>query len=227
VVYTSVPPGGAGNQDLNMRRADGSGADRLLLDHARAIIEVVATPDTNRWILRVGRPGTRDIMLWQRGSNELTPLIADSTASESQVSLSSDGKWIAYTSDESSRPEVYVRPFPNVDDGKWQISRTGGSEPLWAHNGRELFYRDAKRDLIAVTLRPGAAFEAAEQRVLFSTSLYDASDESRRSYEITPDDRRFLFARLVGFSAAAQVGPLNLVRVDNWFTELNAPRRRP
>ena len=227
VVYTSVAPGGTGNQDLHVRRADGTGADQLLLDHARLITEVLSTLDTNRWIVRVGTPGTRDIMLWQRGSSELKPLIADPKASEGEVSLSSDGRWLAYVSDESGRPEVYVRPFPNVDAGKWQISRNGGQEPLWAHSGRELFYRDAKLDLIAVTVRPGAAFEAGEQRVLFSTRTFQSNSLSRRVYEITPDDRRFLFARIVGAGGATQTGPPNLVRVDNWFTELGAPRRRP
>jgi len=84
-----------------------------------------------------------------------------------------------------------------------------------------------KQDLIADNLRPGAAFEAAEQRVLFSTRLFQSNNLSRRTYEITPNDRRFLFARIVGLSGTTPAGPLNLVRVDNWFTELGASRRSP
>jgi len=227
ILYTSVAPGGKGNQDLHTHRADGTGADQLLLDHRRLIAEVLSTPDTNRWIVRLGTPGSRDIMLWQRGTTELKPLIVDQKASESEPSLSPDGRWLAYVSDEGERPDVYVRPFPNVDAGKWQISRGGGSEPLWAHSGHELFYRDASLNLIAVTVGPGAVFESAEQRTLFSTKAYQSNLISRRVYDIAPDDRRFLFARTVGSSAGAAAGPPNLVRIDNWFTELGAPRRRP
>ncbi len=177
-------------------------------------------------IVRVGAPGTRDIMLWQRGAKDVTPLVADAKASEAEVTLSPDGHWMAYVSDESGRAEVYVRPFPNVDSGKWQVSRTGGQEPLWAHSGRELYYRDAKLDLVAVTIRPGVAFEAAEQRTLFSTKGFQADALSRRVYDIAPDDRRFLFARTFG-ETGGSLGPPQLVRVDNWFTELGASRRRP
>jgi serine/threonine-protein kinase len=227
VLYTSIAPGGKGNQDLHARRADGTGTDQLLLDHPRLITEIIPTRDTSRWIVRVGAPGSRDIMLWQRGSNELKPLIADAKASEGEPALSPDDRWLAYVSDESGRPEVYVRPFPNVDSGKWQLSRSGGSEPLWAHSGRELFYRDAGLNLVAVAVRPGAAFESAEQRTLFSTKDFQNNPVSRRVYEITPDDRRFLFARTVGGAATGAAGPLNLVRVDNWFTELGPRPRRP
>ncbi len=225
VVYTSVAPSGAGNQDIRVRRADGTGADQLWLDHPRLVAEVVATTDTNRWIVRVGTPGTRDIMLWQRGDSVLKPLVADGKAHEGEVSLSRDGRWIAYVSDESSRPEVYVRPFPKVEDGKWQISKNGGSEPLWAHSGRELFYRDANQGLVSVSVRTGAAFEEGERRVLFSARNYQSSTLSRRMYEITPDDRRFLFARVFGSGGSAQTGPPELIRVDNWFVELSGPRR--
>ena len=226
VVYTSVAAGGKGNQDLHARRADGTGTDELLLDLPRLIADVAFTRDTSQMIVRVGAPGSRDIMLWQRGAKDVKPLIADEKASESVMSLSPDGRWLAYVSNESGRAEVYVRPFPNVDSGKWQVSRTGGQEPLWAHSGRELFYRDAKLDLIAVTIRPGATFEAGEQRALFSTRDYQASSLVRRVYDLTPDDRRFIFSRTVGTTGGASGAP-SLVRVDNWFTELGAVRARP
>ena len=227
VLYTS-DAGAPGNQDIHARRADGTGVEQTLLDLPRSIYEVERTPDTTRWIVRVGSPPSRDIFLWQRGAkNDVTPLIADAKASESEASLSPDGRWLAYVSDESMRPEVYVRPFPNVAAGRWQVSRNGGTEPLWAHSGRELFFRDASANLISVTVRPGTSFATAEERTLFSTSSFESNLLSNRLYDITPDDRRFLFVRTVGGTGSAGGGTPNLVRVDNWFSELGAARRRP
>jgi Tol biopolymer transport system component len=228
VMYTSNA-GGAANEDIHARRADGTGPEQTLLDLPRPVFEFERTPDTTRWIVRLGAPPSRDIFLWQRGAkNDVTPLIADAKASESEPSLSPDGRWLAYVSNESGRPEVYVRPFPNVESGRWQVSRNGGSAPLWAHNGRELFFRGASANLIAVTVRPGPSFVSAEEHTMFSTSAFQASSVSSRLYDITPDDRRFLFVRTVGGPAAATAaGPPNLVRVDNWFIELRASRRRP
>ncbi|HSF19803.1 MAG TPA: hypothetical protein VLK65_30055 [Vicinamibacteria bacterium] len=59
---------------------------------------------------------------------------------ETDAAFAPDGRFLAYKSDESGRYEIYVRPFPNVEDGAWQVSRDGGGRPLWARNGRELFY---------------------------------------------------------------------------------------
>ena len=61
--------------------------------------------------------------------------------SERNAELSPDGRWMAYESAQSGQEEVYVRPFPNVDDGQWQISTSNGTQPLWSPDGRELFYR--------------------------------------------------------------------------------------
>ncbi|MFQ5859694.1 MAG: WD40 repeat domain-containing protein, partial [Anaerolineae bacterium] len=77
------------------------------------------------------------IVLWDVASRQpFGQPIKNHTAG---VGFSADGKWLAYASDESGRREVYVRPFPNVADGRWQISTDGGRSPLWAHSGRELF----------------------------------------------------------------------------------------
>jgi Tol biopolymer transport system component len=115
----------------DLLRADGTGAEETLLDLPRAISELVPTRDTSTWIVRLINNPRRDIALWKRGDKDATLLIADLIASESQPSLSPDGRRLAYVSNELGRPEVYVRPFPNVDGGRWQISRNEGREPRW------------------------------------------------------------------------------------------------
>jgi Tol biopolymer transport system component len=214
------------NEDIRSRRADGTGTEQIALDHARSMFELARTPDSTQWIVRAGGAPSRDVFLWRRGSTELTPLLTDPTNSESMPSLSPDGRWLAYVSNESGRQEVYVRPFPNVESGKWQVSRNGGGEPLWAHSGRELFFRDAAGQLIAVTVNRGASFESTDQRALFSVAPYLNGGISFHAYDVTRDDQRFLFLRPMGTSQAGFAGPPDLVRIDNWFSELRA-RRRP
>ena len=213
---------GGGNSDLRRRRADGTSGPETLLDATRAIWEVVPTADTSVLIVRLGVPPTRDIYLLQRsagaGDSAITPIIANGGYEEVAPVLSPDGRWIAYASNESGRYEVYVRPFPGVNEGRWQISGNGGNEPLWAHSGRELFYRAGNGDLMAVTVNAGSAFAAAEQRRLFSAASY-LNNTAHTEYQISPDDRRFLFKRLVGAEIAG-ARAATAVLVQHWLTEL-------
>jgi serine/threonine-protein kinase len=218
---------GGSNADLRRRRADGTSAPETLLDATRAIWEVVPTPDTSVMIVRLGVPPTRDIYLLRRGEGSgdsaITPLIANDGYEEVAPVLSPDGRWLAYASNESGRYEVYVRPFPAVNDGRWQISGNGGNEPLWAHSGRELFYRAGNGDLVAVSVTGGAAFAVGEQRRLFSAGPY-LNNTAHTEYQISPDDRRFLFKRLVGAEIAG-ARAATAVLVQHWLTELEGTRR--
>ena len=215
-----------GNEDIRTRRADGTGTEQIALDHARAMFEVEPTPDSSQWIVRSGSSQSRDVFLWRRGSSELKPLLTDPIVSESMPALSPDGRWLAYVSNETGRTEVFVRPFSDTESGKWQVSRNGGAEPLWAHSGRELFFRDAAGQLIAVTVNRGASFESAEQRPLFSALPYATGGISYRAYDLTRDDRRFVFMRPATTSQTGVAAEPDLVRIDNWFTELRERRRR-
>ncbi len=84
----------------------------ILLRIARGLSEVVPTPDSTRFLLRLTAPGSRDIVQGQRGRGTATPLLASPTFQEISPALSPDGKWLAYASNESGRNEVYVRPYP-------------------------------------------------------------------------------------------------------------------
>ncbi|MBI3472582.1 MAG: PD40 domain-containing protein [Candidatus Solibacter usitatus] len=79
--------------------------------------------------------------------------------SESQGQLSPDGRWVAYRSNESGKPEVYVQPFP-PSGGKWQISTAGGHEPRWRRDGKELFYTLGQKIRAVPVKTEGATFEA-------------------------------------------------------------------
>lgn len=118
-----------------------------------------------------------------------TPVL-QSRFSERQARFSPDGRWIAYSSDESGQPEVYVQPYPTTG-AKWQVSNGGGREPSWRRDGRELFYLSADRRLMAVPLAVARGFSADGAIELFRVPA-DAPRENRISYAPTADGQRFL-----------------------------------
>jgi hypothetical protein len=134
--------------------------------------------------------------------------------------FSPNGRYLAYQSaaGEPGRSEVYVRPFPDVDSGRWQITTTGGSRPAWARNGRELFYLDASNTLTVVPVRTsGSTFSAGKAAKVFDAKYSTPSPP--RSYDVSPDGRRFLMLK---DSAAGDLNatPVSMVVVEHWFEEL-------
>ena len=232
VMYAESPTrftsGNAGGPTaLVRRRADGTGAvDTLARSTAgRNIIEGVPTRDTTQFVLRLGRTANaRDIVLSRRADNAVTPLMADSTFAELFPALSPDGRWLAYASDETGQFEVYVRPFPDVNARRVQVSQAGGSEPRWAHSGRELFFRNGTRALVSAAVVPAATFTLGAQRVLFDASPYlTVGNQNARSYDVAPGDQRFVFMRSVVATGTTASAPMDkLVMVTNWAAEVQA-----
>lgn len=112
---------------------------------------------------------------------------------ENHGAISPDDRWLAYTSDESGRPEVYVRTFPDPNQGKWQISTAGGDQAHWRSDGRELFYMTPQRNLMTVEIKPGLNFEAGAQKLLFQAPVaFNNPDRDRSQYCVSSDGQRFL-----------------------------------
>ena len=218
VLYVSSDGVTLANAELRERRADGTGVARTLFASKRGVIDVAVTPDTMQFVLRMAVPPSRDIVGWRRGDSTVTPLVANAAFDEVTPAVSPDGRWLAYQSNESGRVEVFVRPYPNADAGRWQVSRNGGTEPTWAHSGRELFYRDGAGVLVAATVKPGPAFALGEQKVLFAASLF-LSEALGRAFGVMPDDRRFVFIRDIAQQGTAT---LHLIQVTNWLSEVRA-----
>jgi len=128
--------------------------------------------------------------------------------------LSPDSRWLAYTSNESGTPEVYVRPFPETASAKWQVSTAGGVEPAWSSTGRELLYINGKGDMVSAEIPAGAAFSVGKQRTLFSTSQF-AGNGPIPSYSLSPDGKRFVVLRE---GEAGQPG--ELIVAENWMRQL-------
>ena len=144
--------------------------------------------------------------------------LAETRFKGSMAAFSPNGRYIAYQSEESGRTEIYVRPFPRVTNGRWQISTAGGTRPVWARSGRELFYLDASNALTAVPVGiSGPTISIGIPAKLFDTEY--AEPNPSRHYDVSADGQRFLMLKA---SAAGDPSatPLSVVLVEHWFEEL-------
>jgi serine/threonine-protein kinase len=163
----------------------------------------------NGWDLRV---------LSMEGDHVSKPLIS-TQFNERLADLSPDSSWIAYQSDESGPEEVYVRPFPDVDARKRQISSGGGSTPVWARSGRELFYMAPGGRMMSVAVKTQPTFSSSAPTKLFEGSY--VSPTEARHFDVAPDGQRFVMIKQSGGTGDAP----RLIVVENWFDELK--RRVP
>jgi Tol biopolymer transport system component len=129
--------------------------------------------------------------------------------------FSPDGRWVAYASNETGRLEIYVSAFPSAN-GKWQVSSTGGQEPRWRQDGRELFYLSAEGKMMAVTVTAGVSFEAGPPVPLFQTHRRQpVSAQDFFSYDLSGDGQRFLIATRADKADSA---PLTVLL--NWASDM-------
>jgi serine/threonine-protein kinase len=149
------------------------------------------------------------------GGGTARPLL-DTEFNEGFPAFSPDGRWLAYTSDETGQEEVVVRPYP-LTTAKYQISEHGGTKPLWSEKGDELFYR-SETLLWSVPIKTAPAFQKGQHRLLFDKPFMDMPTRFS-DYAVSPDGERFLFIELN--EAEANRGPTQqLTVVQNWFEEL-------
>ena len=131
--------------------------------------------------------------------------------------ISPDGRWLAYHSNESGRNEVYVRPFPNVDGGRWQISTGGGSRPAWSGNGRELFYFGPNTAMMVVAVQTTPTFSTGNPSKLFDGPWF--AQQGGRTYDVSRDGQRFLMIKDATLSTTTGNQPAALPTITvvlNW-----------
>ena len=149
----------------------------------------------------------------------------DADYEERDPALSPDGRWLAYFSDETGSPRIYVRPFPNIDEGQWRVSPDFGANPVWSPDGRELFYRsidiDDDGDLMVAQIETEPTFSAGTPEPLFSLSGYALP--IGRTLALAPDGDRFLFGTSGTPGQAGDHDAFNgLIFVEHWFEALTA-----
>ena len=201
-----------------LRSADGSGVpDSVLTDmHDRS--SGSWTPDGRAIVSSTSRLAGIDVVpVAERGPAKPIP---GSRPTEAYPALSPDGRWLAYVSDESGRPEVYVRALSGTG-GRRQISTDGGTEAVWAKGGRELFYREdgsSGSRLISVVVRADPTFVIVSRSPLFDMGDYVAA-EDHANYDVNANGTKFVMVR------SPQASAIQLIQ--NWPAQLRGPARSP
>jgi len=199
-----------------MRRADGSDSTRPASPGSAQLDEI--------WLDQTGRytvyrsegagVGSRRLLVVENGVDTVPRTLIQSQFDHYAPTLSPNGRWLAYVSEESGAPEVYVRPFPNVDSARFPISVGGGIEPLWRRDGAELFFRTSRGEMFAVPVSTGVEFEHGIPQRLFSAPGL-TQNSFHRGYDVHPDGKRFLMVSSFGGLSTRQ---LNVI--FNWRAEL-------
>ena len=180
-------------------------ATPLLMGDRLDVFEAVLTPDARSIVYQLDTLGADIYYRALSGDTAPHPIAASSTAIETMPRLSPDGRWIAFTTDESGRNEVVVQPFPGPG-GRVQVSVTGGTEPVWSRDGRRLFYR-GDGHLMAATIRPGPLLQVASRDTIL-TDTYVFAGNPHANYDVMPDGKHFVF--LDGESTG------DMIVVSNW-----------
>jgi serine/threonine-protein kinase len=152
------------------------------------------------------------------GSSLYEPLV-QTEGIDYNPALSPDGRFMAYQSNQRGPNQIYVRPFPQVNTGVWQVSTSGGTRPVWARNGRELFFLDSANTLTAVPVETSAAtFNHGNPAKVLEATYFHPSPLNSRSYDISPDGQRFLMIK--EDAPDRSVRAVKLVVVLDWTEEL-------
>jgi Tol biopolymer transport system component len=214
-----------GKPGVYWKAADGTGKEELLGSPGAGIFPASWSDNGKTLVVMEGVGlGAKNLdigVLSMEGDRKLKPLLKEKYH-EAQPRISPDGKWMAYTSNESGQNQIYVRPFPQVESGgRWQVSTNGGDTPLWSPNGRQLFYLGGDAAM-AVSVKTDPSFSLETPKVLFRiryspTDL--AAPLSLNSWDISPDGKRFLMTNLP-WPAEIAGGPRKINIVLNWFEEL-------
>ena len=206
----------AGNLDLWTKRADGSGTAELVLDRDGPIWGARYSSDGTWLVFREGIFQAGDIYAIRPGVDSVAVPLQVTEFGEVSISLSPNDRWLAYVSNNTGRDEVYVRPFPpDAGSGLVQVSTDGGLDPVFAHSGRELFYRNGANELVAVQFTEDPTFATVREDVLFPMDGY-LTASAHAMYDVSPDDRRFVMLRIGDTETAAA----ELILVENWAEEL-------
>jgi serine/threonine-protein kinase len=217
-----------GQPNLWWQEADGTGAAEQLTTSTGAQFLNGITPEGAAAVYNQPTPTMgRDLLqVALDGTHRVTPLL-ETKFDERNGTVSPDGRWLAYESNSSSGQfEIYVRPYPDISGGQWQVSTAGGRQPLWARNGKELFYFGSDNALLRVPVEASGATWSAGTPMKILDGRYYTGTGTGRAYDVSPDGQRFLMIKRSGGSDQTAAQP-QIVVVQHFDEELKrlAPTR--
>jgi serine/threonine-protein kinase len=220
VIYGGATAGG--DEHLMVRAADATGEPQVLLSSNHHQTPYTISPDGAWVVFRDEVPNQRTKLGILDMRTHDAKLLLGTKFNERDAEISPDGHLMAYQSDDTGRMEVYVRPFPNVNDGKRQVSNGGGLRPVWSRDGRRLYYMTD--DVLPATMdvverKAGAALEFGASVIAFDLAPFEAQPLLGRTFDIGADGR-FLMPKRTS-DTSAQPG---LTLLLNWAAHLGANR---
>ena len=209
----------AGVRNLFWQAADGAGEVERLTESPDTQYPTGVSPDGRRLIFTDDSPTTaNDVMAIELdATRRVTPLV-QSPFTEQNGTVSPDGRWLAYEANDSGRFEIYVRPFPEVNTGRWQVSTTGGTRPIWARRGQELVYVSPTGALMGVGVARDPSWVATTPTLVVKEGYFTNLNWWGRSYDISPDGQRFMMIKEGGIDGTAAPG--SIIVVQHWVEEL-------
>jgi dipeptidyl aminopeptidase/acylaminoacyl peptidase len=151
-------------------------------------------------------------MLSLAAGHQARPLVQDGF-NNAKPRFSRAGQWLAFVSDQSGRPEIYVQAAA-AQGARWQISSGGGTDPVWSGDGRELFYRQGQR-IMSVQMAGSTEFRAGPPRALFEGDY--TFTELTTDFDVQPDGQHFVMLR----GARPDPPVTHIALLVNWLTELD------
>jgi Tol biopolymer transport system component len=214
-----------GAEEVWIQAADGSGMPQQLTTGSDGLMMPNDVSPDGSLLLYMAQQQPRDIWMVPIGDAPATgEILIGGPADQYGGNISPDGRFLAYQSNESGQWEVWVRPFPDVSSGRVQVSRGGGTHPLWSRSGDELFYLDLNGQisgtgaLMAVPIDTTSGFEPGVPQMLFENSFV-VPQQMWSVYDISPDGQRFLMFNTADVDTETEQRR-EVVIVENWVEEL-------
>ncbi len=196
--------------NIYRRRADGAAVEEQVFHSERQQWETSWAPNGRQVVVRENSSETgRDLWLWTLDADGGPEPLVRTPANERSPAVSPNGRFLAYVSDETGHSQVYVQPFPH-GDGRWQVSPEGGTEPVWAPDGRELYYRQGDA-ILAVSIRTDPVFSPGIPEVILRGPY--ATNSTHTNFDVHPDGKRFVMIKV-------REGAAQLVVIVNWLEML-------
>ena len=187
-----------GARNLFWQAADGTGSVERLTRSPNQQSSSSVSPDGTQLIFTEASQTTSDDVMQAElsGSHKIVPLVQSQFAERNGI-VSPDGRWLAYEANDSGQLEIYVRPYPNVRSGHWQVSTGGGTRPLWSPNGQELFYVSPTGAIMRVGVERGASWAATTPATVIKEgyATVPAGINPGRTYDVSSDGKRFLLLK--------------------------------